>query len=119
MLFKNYSKGVNPMKKAIFTLILIFLFPTFTFAGVDNELQKNLSKSNCIQTWKYNKSAFKLYLNTGLCKENETTAALLTIRHIFESNKAKFPSKIIIYNSMSNKVLGSYPFKNIPSLMGQ
>jgi hypothetical protein len=103
----------------VLVLVIVLLFPVAAMAGVDNDLQKNLSKSNCIQTWKYNKSAFKLYLNTGLCKENETTAALLTIRYLFESNKAKFPSRIIIYNALTGKEMANYPFKNIPSLMNQ
>jgi hypothetical protein len=103
----------------VLVLVIVLLFPVAAMAGVDNDLQKNLSKSNCIQTWKYNKSAFKLYLNTGLCKENETNVALLTIRYLFESNKAKFPSRIIIYNALTGKEMANYPFKNIPSLMNQ
>jgi hypothetical protein len=84
-------------------------------AGVDYDLNNNLSKSKCIHSWKYNESAFRLYLNTALCKENETSAALLTIRYIFESDRSKFPKRIEIYNNYG-KQLASYPFENIPSL---
>ncbi|MDO8283197.1 MAG: hypothetical protein Q7U10_11355 [Thermodesulfovibrionia bacterium] len=84
-------------------------------AGVDDALQKNLSKSDCVQSWKYNKSAFKLYLNTDSCEDNETTAVLVTIRYLFESNNHTFPKKIEVFNSVG-KEMGSYPFENIPSL---
>ncbi|PXF50650.1 MAG: hypothetical protein C4B57_11865 [Deltaproteobacteria bacterium] len=85
-------------------------------SDINDDLNNNLSKSKCIHSWKYNKSTFKLYLNTALCKENETSAALLAIRYIFESNKSKFPKRIEIYTNYG-KQLASYPFENIPSLV--
>jgi len=88
------------------------------YQSVVNELHNNLSKSKCVSSWDYNSSAFKLYLNTALCKDKEATAVLLTIRHIFESNNSKFPKLIKIY-SISGESLGSYPFEDTPSLIGK
>ena len=96
--------------------LIVLLLPSQSIAGVDNDLSRNLSKSMCIHSWKYDKSAFKLYLNPALCKKNETTAILLTIRYIFESNGSEFPKRIEIYTNYG-KQLGSYPFENIPSLV--
>jgi hypothetical protein len=67
--------------------------------GVDDELTNNLSKSKCVKSWEHNSSTFKLYLNTALCKDQEASATLLTIRYIFESNKSKFPKGIEIYDN--------------------
>ncbi len=83
--------------------------------SVNRDLAKNLNGNTCIHAWEYNKSAFKLSLNTAFCKKYETTAILITIRYIFESDGSKFPKRIKLYSSSGEK-LGSYPFKNIPSL---
>jgi hypothetical protein len=109
-------RGAIMKRTMIVVAAMILIFPVFALAGVDDELTKNLNKTECVHSWQYNKSAFKLYLSSSLCKENETTATLLTIRYIFEANKSKFPKKIEIYTDYG-KQLASYPFKNIPSLV--
>jgi len=94
---------------------MVIIFPLRSIAGVDEDLKKNLNKSECIHSWTYNKSAFKLYLNPERCKKNEAPAALLAIRYIFEANNKKFPKRIEIFNNRGNKI-DSYPFERIPSL---
>jgi len=102
--------------KIIFISVAILLFPILSIAGLDKDLNDNLSKSRCVQSWKYDRSAFKLYLNPYACKENESSAAILTVRYMFESNNHTFPERIKIYNS-AGEDMGSYPFENIPSLV--
>lgn len=100
----------------IFLFLMIVLFvPSVALAGnVDKELQKQLGHTPCIKSWNYNKSAFKILFSPNNCKPQECNASLLTIRYIFESNKAKFPKKIII-NTGSQ--VQTYPFENIPTLI--
>lgn len=99
----------------VFLLILVLAFPLFSIAGVDEDLKKNLGHTDCIHSWTYNKSAFKIYLNSERCKKNEAPAALLTIRYIFEANNKNFPKRIDIFDNRGNKI-DSYPFERIPSL---
>jgi hypothetical protein len=115
------------MRGKLFWVVIIFSlgFATYTFAGshnilqptktVDNELKNSLSQSKCVSSYKYDDSAFILYLNLNLCKEKETLAILLTIRNTFEINKREFPKLIEAY-TISGELLVSYPFKNIPTL---
>lgn len=98
-----------------FLLIFVLGFPLFSIAGVDEDLKKNLGHTDCIHSWTYNNSAFKLYLNSERCKKNEAPAALLAIRYIFEANNKKFPKRIEILDNKGNKI-DSYPFGRIPSL---
>ena len=93
---------------------ITLLIPLLVSAGVDDDLKKNLGKSRCIKSWHYNKSVFKIYFDPNQCKQKEPTATLLTVRYIFESNKAKFPKQIEI--DYGNGPVDSYPFSNIPSL---
>jgi hypothetical protein len=94
-------------------LIILFL-PLFAYSGVDDELNRNLSKSKCVKTWRYDKSAFRIYFNTKECKQKEPTAVLMAVRYIFESNKAKFPKRIEV--DYGNGPIDSFPFAKIPSL---
>ena len=104
------------MKILFFILTTSLLIPISVLAGVDDDFNKNLGNHPCVHSWEYNKTAFKIYLNPLKCKDGDTTATLLTIRYIFESNNAKFPKRIEIYNNLGKK-LESYPFENIPSLI--
>lgn len=103
--------------KVIIGSLLIFVsaFPLFSIGGVDEDLKNNLGNHDFIHSWKYNKSAFKLYFNYESCKEGQAAATLLTIRNIFEANNKNFPKRIEIYNKRGDKML-SYPFENIPSI---
>ena len=102
--------------KIFFILTASLLIPISVLAGVDDDFNKNLGNHPCVHSWKYNKATFDIYLNPLGCKDGDTTTILLTIRYIFESNKAKFPKRIQIYNNLGKK-LESGPFENIPSLM--
>ena len=106
--------------KRLITHILIawsisLLFPLIVYAGLDDDLNGNLTnKTNCLKSWQYNKSAFNIYFDANQCKKGEATAALLTVRYIFESNNATFPKNIVI--DFGDGTVESYPFSNIPSL---
>lgn len=104
------------MKILFIILTISLLIPTPLLAGVDDDLNKNLGNHPCVHSWGYNKAAFNIYLNPLYCKDGDTTATLLTIRFIFESNNAKFPKRIEIFNNLGKK-LESDPFENIPSLI--
>ena len=67
-----------------------------------------------IKSWKHTASVFKLYFNADYCNQGEPTAALMTIRYIYEANHTKFPKKIEV--DYGNGIVDSYPFTNIPSL---
>jgi len=115
--FKNYMYLVLLFLVLLGAAYILFgnhniLQPTKT---VDNELKNSLSQSKCVSSYKYDDSAFILYLNLNLCKEKETLAILLTIRNTFEINKREFPKLIEAY-TISGELLVSYPFKNIPTL---
>ena len=107
------------MKRILFKIVLILvavpILGVLSFAGVEDDLKGNMSKTKCIHSWNYDKSAFRVYFNTELCKKNEGAATLLTVRYVFESNKKKFPRKIEVYNNNGN-LIDSYPFERIPSL---
>ena len=99
----------------IFIILLITLLcPLLVFAGIDDDFNKNLNKSKCIKSWKHTASVFKLYFNADYCNQGEPTAALMTIRYIYEANHTKFPKKIEV--DYGNGIVDSYPFTNIPSL---
>lgn len=108
------------MKKARFILLLITMLvsmPLVCFASLDSDLNNNLlHKSKCIESWKRNKTTFKLYLNSNYCKQNDATAALLTVRALYESNNVKLPKNVEIHYGNGGKP-DIYPFSNIPSLM--
>ncbi len=106
----------NLLKVVLFASVVFLAHPVLSIAGVDAELKNNLSKTNCIKSWKYNKSVFKLHLNPENCKENEAVAVLLAIRSIFELNNAEFPKNIEIHYGNSPKP-DLYPFSRIPSLV--
>ena len=100
----------------IFIVWLVILFiPLTLFAGnIDKELKKQLGHTKCIKTWNHDRSAFRIFFSPYECKPQECSAALLTVRYIFESNKTKFPKEIIIDTGSE---VQSYPFTNIPTLI--
>ena len=103
------------MIKLLSIMALTLVIPVLSIAGVNQDLKENLGKSKCIDSWTYNESAFKLYFNPSLCKKKESTATLLTIRYLFESNNHSFPERIELYNN-SGVDMESYPFTHIPDL---
>jgi hypothetical protein len=115
--YEKKEMNVYKFSLRIFVIWIILLFiPLTSFASaVDKELDKQLGHTSCIKSWKYDKAAFRIYFSPNNCKSGECSAALLTIRYIFESNKATFPKKIII--DLGNGEVQSYPFKNIPTLI--
>ena len=115
--FKNYMYLVLLFLVLLGAAYILFgnhniLQPTKT---VDNELKNSLSQSKCVSSYKYDDSAFILYLNLNQCKGKKTSAILKTIRNTFEINKREFPKLIEAY-TISGELLVSYPFKNIPTL---
>ncbi len=102
------------MRIFIVWMIILFIPLTALAGNIDKELKKQLSHTKCIKSWNYDYSAFRIFFSPYDCKPQECSAALLTVRYIFESNKAKFPQKIIIDTGSE---VQSYPFVNIPTLV--
>lgn len=112
----DYKRGW--MHQVVFAIVKAPKVPQprkFGNAALDRDLQGNLGGSRCISSWKYDRFAFKLYFNEYNCKKGETTAALLAVRYIFDSNNQALPDRIEVYN-LSGDNLGRYPFRDIPSL---
>ncbi len=112
---KGYAEATNLLKKAKEFNDTIISGEAEGRKAVDEELTKQLGHTACIRSWEYSRKGFKIYFFPYNCKPKEITAAILTVRYIFESNKANFPD--IITADLGNGEVQSYPFSNIPTLI--